>query len=80
MKVLKRVSRCRTVITHLFVSWVLTNLALVFVLYMTASCFDHTEWESIAAMVMFTGGLKIMQYDLWKIRHDKYKADRLVER
>ena len=25
-------------------------------------------------------GLKIMQYDLWKIQHDKYKADRLVER
>jgi len=74
IKLLKRVSRCRTVITHLIVSWLLTNMALAFVLYM--SC---TKVEVIASMALFTLGLKVMQYDLWKIRHDKYKKQQVVK-
>ena len=67
---MKRVSRCRTVLTHLFISWVMVNIVLIFVLYFS---FHFIPWYVVGSMMLFTLGLKIMQYDLWKVYHDRFR-------
>jgi len=63
-------SRCRVVIWHLVINWFTYNIMLFVVLYNTSSSFDYTERGAMLAMGIVTVGLGIMQYDIWKGRHD----------
>ena len=69
---MKRVSRCRTVMTHLIISWVMVNTVLVFVLYFS---FHFIPWNIVGSMALFTLGIKVMQYDLWKVYHDRFQTE-----
>jgi hypothetical protein len=66
----RRGSRCRMVIWHLVINWLTYNLTLYIILKNTAQCFDNTEYATLAAMGIVTLGLGVMQYDIWKTRHD----------
>ncbi len=65
-------SRCRAIMAHLAIQWITMNILLTFVLYNTSTCFDYTEYRTIATMALFGIGVAFTQYQVWKVRHAAY--------
>ena len=69
---MKPFSRCKAVMIHLAINLLTYNICLFVVLKNTATNFDYTEWSTLASMLMVSCALAVLQYDIWKIRHDRY--------
>jgi len=62
----------KELLCQLLATWLVYNSALLLVLLATCVCFDRNEYEVLGAMMVFTAGLVIMQYDWWALKSKKY--------
>jgi len=63
----------RNLITQLFITWLFYNCALIAVLWLTCWSFGREEYETVVAMMIFSFGVSVIEYDWWALKNNRYE-------